>query len=113
MPSQAVVAAPTRAAAVTKREPMSRQQAVAISQERRNAGRKPRPGADGIDPMDPVMRYCKLLSFLNCRGGSYSYIYASSFLNGLAVGQLPPSQGTSESLFLLIGSPYWRPALMD
>ena len=52
--SQAVVAAPVPAAAAAKRDPMSRQQAVAMSQERRNAGRKPRHGADTIDPMDPV-----------------------------------------------------------
>ena len=55
-PSRAMVAAPVKAAAVAKREPMSRQQAVALSQERRNAGRKPRHG-DGIDPMDPVIHW--------------------------------------------------------
>ena len=57
LPVVPVVAVPAKSAAVSKqppREVVSRQQAVAMSQERRNAGRRSRMGADGIDPMDPV-----------------------------------------------------------
>lgn len=55
-PSQQSLVASSPPTAVTKpaRDPVSRQQAVAMSQERRNAGRKAKPQRDGIDPMDPV-----------------------------------------------------------
>lgn len=57
MPTSSALAVIAKSADVASKPPkeiMSRQQAVAASQERRNASRRSKAGGDGIDPMDPV-----------------------------------------------------------